>query len=176
MISHRTLIKMNIQHSKLVFLAAIFATAITAGCEAPAPIVTADTLETSNVEGVSLVHMHIVQPPQQFKPINADYRTLFPVSLINRPDYGGMRMGTLESGATLQVLGEVENSWLAVATQDNGQLSGYIPFRAAVPSDRYSATVKAQAARPRRAQQQCIGVGEGDKACRKGSSSTWIIQ
>ncbi|MDF7649593.1 SH3 domain-containing protein [Pantoea sp. Acro-805] len=167
---------MEIKHSKAAFIAALFATAITAGCKAPPPTVTADTLETSTVNDVALVHMHIVQPPQQFKPINAAYRTLFPVSLINRPDYGGLRMETLESGATLQVLGEVENNWLAVATQDNGQLSGYIPFRAAVPSDRYSATVKAQAARPRRAQQQCIGVGEGDKACRKGNSSTWVIQ
>lgn len=167
---------MEIKHSKVAFIAALFATAITAGCKAPPPTVTADTLETSTVNDVALVHMHIVQPPQQFKPINTAYRTLFPVSLINRPDYGGLRMETLESGATLQVLGEVENSWLAVATQDNGQLSGYIPFRAAVPSDRYNATVKAQAARPRRAQQQCIGVGEGDKACRKGNSSTWVIQ
>lgn len=167
---------MTTLHSKLPFLAALFATAITAGCKAPPPIVTADTLETSTVNAVPLVHMHIIQPPHQFTPVNAAYRTLYPASLMNRPDFRGLRMETLEAGATLQVLGEVENSWLAVSTQDNGQLSGYIPYRAAVTADRYSATVKAQAARPRRAHQQCIGVGSGDQACRKGNSSTWIIQ
>ncbi|ALV92309.1 MULTISPECIES: hypothetical protein [Pantoea] len=167
---------MKNHHSKLAFIAALFAVTLTAGCKAPPPTVTADTLETSTVNNVALVHMHIVQPPQQFTAINSAYRTLYPASLMNRPDFGGLRMETLDAGATLQVLGEVENSWLAVSTQDNGQLSGYIPFRAAVTRDRYDATVKAQAARPRRAQQQCIGVGAGDKACRKGSSSTWIIQ
>lgn len=167
---------MKNHHSKYAFLAAIFATAITAGCKAPPPPVTADTLESSTVNGVTLVHMHIIHAPQQFTPINAVYRTLYPASLMNQPDFSGLRMATLDAGATLHVLGEVDNNWLAVATENNGQLSGYIPFRAAVTSDRYDATVKAQAARPRRAQQQCIGVGEGDKACRKGNSPTWIIQ
>lgn len=161
--------------NKLISLAMLFALGITAGCH-QAPIITADTLETSEVNGVKLVHMHIIQPPQSFTAVNQSYRALYPVSLINRPDYGGMRMGTLTAGQPLQVLGEVENNWLAVATEDDGKLSGYIPLSSAVPEDRYDATLKAQAAQPRRAQQQCIGLGAGDKACRKGRSSTWIIQ
>lgn len=47
-----------------------------AGCKAPPPPMTDDTLVTSEVNGVKLVHRHAVAAPGEFTPVNEFPRTL----------------------------------------------------------------------------------------------------
>ncbi len=72
-----------------VFLAAMIAVSL-AGCEAPPkPQITDDTIETTQVNGVNLTHRHIVVPPTEFTPINAEYRALYSAAVMSRAGYGG---------------------------------------------------------------------------------------
>ncbi|WP_036624887.1 SH3 domain-containing protein [Pantoea sp. AS-PWVM4] len=176
---------------------------VVAGCKAPPPI-TDDTLVTSTVDGVTLVHRHAVNPPAQFSPVNDAYRALYPTSVMTRPDYGGKVVTTLKTGETYTVLGMVENNWLAIgeqpqqqqqaeaaptegqktaaapaaATPAAAQLTGYVPFRALVKSDLYDQTLKAD--QPKRRvrtakKKTCVSVDGDSKACQNGNSGTWII-
>jgi hypothetical protein len=182
-----------------IALSLLFVFAV-AGCKAP-PQITDDTLVTSTVDGVALVHRHAVAPPAQFSPINDTYRALYPTSVMTRPDYGGKVVTTLKTGETYTVLGMVENNWLAIgeqpqeaqaapaegqktadakaaATPAAAQLTGYVPFRALVKSDLYDQTLKAD--QPKRRvrsakKKTCVSVDGDSKACQNGNSGTWII-
>ena len=181
-----------------IALSLLFVLAV-AGCKAP-PQITDDTLETSTVDGVALVHRHAVIPPGQFSPINEAYRALYPTSVMTRPDFGGKVVTSLETGGTYTVLGMVENNWLAigelpqqaeapaegqktddakaVASPAAAQLTGYVPFRALVKSDLYDQTLKAD--QPKRRvrsakKKTCVSVDGDSKACQNGNSGTWII-
>ena len=169
-----------------IALSLLFVFAV-AGCKAP-PKITDDTLETSTVDGVALVHRHAVVPPAQFSPVNDAYRALYPTSVMTRPDYGGKVVTSLETGETYTVLGMVENNWLAIgelpqqaeaaATPAAAQLTGYVPFRALVKSDLYDQTLKAD--QPKRRvrsakKKTCVSVDGDSKACQNGNSGTWNI-
>lgn len=68
-----------------VFLAAMIVVSL-AGCEAPPkPQITDDTIETTQVNGVNLTHRHIVVPPTEFTPINAEYRALYSAAVMSQP-------------------------------------------------------------------------------------------
>jgi len=181
-----------------IALSLLFVIAV-AGCKAP-PLITDDTLETSTVDGVALVHRHAVVPPGQFSPINEAYRALYPTSVMTRPDFGGKVVTSLETGGTYTVLGMVENNWLAIgelpqqaeapaegqktddataiASPAAAQLTGYVPFRALVKSDLYDQTLKAD--QPKRRvrsarKKTCVSVDGDSKACQNENSGTWII-
>ena len=54
----------------------LLATLTLAGCKAPPPSVTDDTLVTSEVNGVKLVHRHAVAAPAEFTPVNETWRAV----------------------------------------------------------------------------------------------------
>jgi len=148
-----------------------------AGCKAPPPKITDDTIVTSQVNGVTLTHRHIVVPPKEFNPVNDEYRAMYPGSILSKPDFSGKVLGELKTGETYVVLGFVEQSWLAISTTDNPQLLGYVPQRALVLSERYEQALKSDRPRPKRAAKKstCVAVDNSSKACQKGDSGTWII-
>ncbi|NWA61663.1 SH3 domain-containing protein [Pantoea sp. B9002] len=147
-----------------------------AGCKAPPPPVTDDTLVTSEVNGVKLVHRHAVAAPAEFTPVNESYRALYAASVMTTPDFGGKVVRYLDNAKPFEVLGRVEHSWLAVADEPNGQLIGYIPPKAGVESSRYDATIRSDRPRPRRnSKQVCVAVGGASKACRTNDTATWIL-
>mgnify|MGYP000968390748 CR=1 FL=1 len=148
-----------------------------AGCKAPPPPLTDDTLVSSEVEGVTLTHRHAVQAPQQFKPVNETWRALYNSSVMTTPNYSGKIVRYLQSGKSFTVLGAVENHWLAIADEDQQQLVGYVPLKAGVKSDLYDATVRSDRPRPRKPAkpQVCVDVGGNSKACRSRDTATWIL-
>ncbi len=147
-----------------------------AGCKAPPPPVNDDTLVTSEVNGVKLVHRNAVAAPGEFTPVNESYRALYAASVMTTPDFGGKVVRYLDNAKPFEVLGRVEHSWLAVADEPNGQLIGYIPPKAGVESSRYDATIRSDRPRPRRnSKQVCVAVGGASKACRTNDTATWIL-
>ncbi|WP_267369419.1 MULTISPECIES: SH3 domain-containing protein [unclassified Pantoea] len=146
-----------------------------AGCKAPPPPVTDDTLVTSEINGVKLVHRHAVAAPTAFEPVHQTWRALYGASVMTSPDYGGKVVRYLETGKPFEVLGNVEHSWLAIADQADGPLIGYVPLKAGVESSRYDATVQSDRPRPRKAKQVCVAVGGASKACRTNDTATWIL-
>lgn len=142
------------------------------------PPMTDDTIVTSQVNGITLTHRYAVTPPQEFTPVNEDYRALYPASLMSRPDFGGKVIRQLDNGATYKVLGKVENAWMALADEGKDELIGYVPTRAVVKSEQYDATVRRDRPRPRRASSKkdtCVAVDGNSKACKSATSGTWII-
>jgi hypothetical protein len=154
----------------------LLATLTLAGCKAPPPSVTDDTLVTSEVNGVKLVHRHAVAAPVEFTPVNETWRALYAASVMTTPDYGGKVVRYLENGKPFEVLGSVENHWLAIADQADGPLIGYVPLKAGVESGRYEATLRSDRPRPRgKNKQVCVDVGGASKACRTNDTATWIL-
>ncbi|WP_220485547.1 SH3 domain-containing protein [[Pantoea] beijingensis] len=148
-----------------------------AGCKAPPPPMTDETMVTSVVNGVTLTHRNAVKAPLAFTPVNQTYRALYNASVMTLPDYGGNVVEHLENGKPFTVLGEVENHWLAIARTDDTRLIGYVPFKAGVISDRYEATIRSDRPRPRKSTKQvCVDVGGTSKACRKNNTATWILE
>lgn len=147
-----------------------------AGCKAPPPPLTDDSLVTSEVNGVKLVHRHAVIAPKEFTPVNETWRALYNASVMTTPDYSGKRVRYLENGKPFTVLGSVEHHWLAIADEPEGPMIGYVPLKAGVESSRYEATVRSDRPRPRRAARQvCVDVGGASKACRSTDTATWIL-
>ncbi|WP_455819544.1 hypothetical protein [Pseudomonas cerasi] len=148
-----------------------------AGCKAPPPPVTDDTVVNSVVDGVTLTHRYAVKAPASFTPVNENYRALYNASVMTRPDYSGKVVRYLENGKPFLVLGEVENSWFAIADIDEQQLIGYVPLKAGVKSDLYDATVRSDRPRPRKnSKKVCVDVGGKSKACRNNNTATWILE
>ena len=145
------------------------------GCKAPS-VHPQEKLETSVVDGTALVHRHEIDAPKQFTPVYQAYRALYAASVMSTPGFQGKRLRTLGNGELYQVLGRVENNWLAISDNRELQLTGYVEFKAGVPSARYDATATGAPSASLPRSRQCIGVGNGDSACRKGRSATWIIQ
>lgn len=145
------------------------------GCKTPPPAVNDDTLVTSDVNGVKLVHRHAVAAPTTFTPVNQTWRALYKASVMTQPDYGGKVVRYLEAGKSFEVLGSVENHWLAIADKPDGMLTGYVPLKAGVESHRYDDTLRNDRPRPRKTKQVCVDVGGDSKACRNTATATWIL-
>lgn len=148
------------------------------GCHIKAkPVITDDTIETSEVDGVKLTHRHVVTPPTTFTQVNEPNRAMYPASLMSRPDFGGKVLRTLITGGTYIVLGKVENDWLALGDVDSKNLIGYVPQRAVIRADQYDAAVRKQASlRPRmRKRATCVDVAGSSKACKDSANSPWIL-
>lgn len=162
---------------KLRNLLALLVVTSVVGCKAPPPQMTDDTLVTSEVNGVTLTHRFAVSAPSEFTPVDADYRALYPGSVMSKPDFGGKVVNQLESGQTYKVLGQVEHAWLAIAEQDKKEMLGYVPMRALVKSELYAQTIKSDRPRPRKASKKttCVAVDNDSKACQNANSGTWII-
>lgn len=160
------------------------------GCKANIkPEVNDDTIVTSQINGVTLVHRHIIQAPNNFAPINSQYKALYAAGIINRPEYGGKIVDQLKAGQAYTVLGEVQGTWstqargawIAIANDDQ-QLIGYVPNNSMVKSELYDKTVKEQSRRRPRVhkkvvkpvQQHCVNVN-GNEACQKGENGTWML-
>ncbi|WP_173636104.1 SH3 domain-containing protein [Paramixta manurensis] len=150
-----------------------------AGCKAPPPKVTDDTIVSSTVDGVKLTYRHAITPPTSFTPVNEEYRALYNASVMSRPNFGGNVVRHLDNGQPYTVLGSVENNWFAIAEKDQDQLLGYVPLRAVVKSDLYDKTVKADLRRKRvrsaPAKKTCVAVDGDSKACQNTNNGTWII-
>lgn len=162
---------------KISLALTLLAVLTVAGCKAPPPPLTDDTLVTSEVEGVKLVHRNAVSAPQTFTAMNETYRALYNASVMTTPSFGGKIVRYLENGKSFEVLGQVENSWLAIADEPEGQLIGYVPLKSGVSIEKYEATVRNDRPRPRRTttkQQVCVDVGGASKACRN-DNATWIL-
>ncbi|AUX93279.1 SH3 domain-containing protein [Mixta gaviniae] len=161
---------------KIRFALTLLAVLTVAGCKPPSPPVNDDTLVSSTVNGVTLVHRHAVNAPAEFTPVDETWRALYDASVMTSPDYGGKVVRYLENGKPFQVLGKVENNWLAIADAEDTQLIGYVPLKAGVAADRYEETLRNDRPRPRRASKQvCVDVGGASKACRKANTATWIL-
>ncbi|SQC92726.1 Uncharacterised protein [Cedecea neteri] len=93
---------------KLRSLLVLLVVTTVVGCKAPPPKMTDDTIVTSTVNGVTLTHRYVVEVPKEFTPVNADYRALYPGSIMSKPDFGGKVLAQLENGQSYTVLGEVE--------------------------------------------------------------------
>lgn len=151
------------------------------GCQKNKPV-TDDTLVTSQVDGVTLVHRHAITPPQTFTPINEDYRALYAASLMSTPDFGGNVVRQLDNGETYVALGQVEHFWIALADKDKQELIGYVPMRAVVKSSLYANTIRKDIRRVRKssnsnkaAKKNCVTLSATSKACKKTDDNTWII-
>ncbi|MDF7680751.1 SH3 domain-containing protein [Enterobacteriaceae bacterium ESL0689] len=146
-------------------------------CKTPKPvIITDDTIETTQVNGVTLKHRHIITPPVEFTQINEPYRAMYPASLMSRTNFGGKVLRTLETGKTYVVLGQTEQFWMALADEDGDQLIGYVPMRAVIKADQYEANVRKQARRPKaRKKTTCVDVDGNSKACKDSVNGTWIL-
>lgn len=167
----RNMVKIQIALSLLFVLTV-------AGCKAPVPPVTDDTIVSSTVDGVKLTYRHAVEPPATFTPVNEEYRALYNASVMTRPDFGGKLVSHLENSKPYTVLGSVENNWLAIAEQGEEQMIGYVPLRAVVKSDLYDKTIKADSRRKRvraPAKKTCVAVDGDSKACQNNASGTWVI-
>ncbi|MEJ5064724.1 SH3 domain-containing protein [Erwinia sp. MYb375] len=170
MIFTRTNVKISIAFTLLAVLTL-------AGCKAPPPPVTDDTVVSSVVDGVTLTHRYAVKAPASFTPVNENYRALYNASVMTRPDYSGKVVRYLENGKPFLVLGEVENRWFAIADVDEQQLIGYVPLKAGVKSDLYDATLRSDRPRPRKnSKKVCVDVGGKSKACRNNNTATWILE
>ncbi len=147
-----------------------------AGCKAPPPPITDNTIVSSKVDGAVLTYRHAITPPQQFTPLNQEYRALYAGAVMSKPDFGGNLVKNLDNGQSFTVLGMVENNWLAIADDGQKQLIGYIPPRAGVESELYEQTLKADRRRPRyRAKKTCVSIAGQSNACRSSKNGTWII-
>ncbi len=163
----------KVKISSALILLAVFSLA---GCKTAPSQPDDDTLVTSEVNGVKLVHRYAVQAPASFTPVNQQYRALYKASVMTRPDYSGKIVRYLETGKPFTVLGEADH-WLAIAGDDPQQLAGYVPLKAGVKSDLYDATLRNDRPRPRKAsKKECVDVGGQSKACRNGDTATWILQ
>ena len=161
---------------KIYLALTLLAVLSVAGCKAPGTPPADDTLVTSEVNGVRLTHRYAVQPPQTYTPINQPYRALYKASVMTRPDYSGKVVRYLENGKPFTALG-MADGWLAVADTDGSELLGYVPQKAGVKSELYDATLRNDRPRPRKSSKKvCVDVGGEGKACRNGSTATWIIQ
>ncbi|CAI0701834.1 TPA: type VI secretion system accessory protein TagV [Serratia fonticola] len=145
------------------------------------PAITDDTLVSHKVNGVTLTHRAIIAPPEQFQPINEQYRSLYSASIMSKPGYNGKVLSQLENATPFFVLGEVENKWLAISMENEGQLIGYIQGNAGVVESEYRATVLKDRPRARRANTtknagNCVTVGNNSKACKDSKSDTWILE
>ncbi|HAL7767910.1 TPA: SH3 domain-containing protein [Escherichia coli] len=160
----------------LVFLAAIMAVSLV-GCKAPVKLqVTDDTIETTQVNGVNLTHRHLVVPPTEFTPINAEYRALYSASVLNQAGYGGKVIAQLVPGASYIALGQAQDGWIALANEGQGNLIGYAPANAVVKSELYYKTVLEQSKRPKlRKKATCVSVDGNTKACKNDNNGTWIL-
>ncbi|MGR7301656.1 SH3 domain-containing protein [Klebsiella aerogenes] len=159
-----------------VFLAAMIAVSL-AGCEAPPkPQITDDTIETTQVNGVNLTHRHIVVPPTEFTPINAEYRALYSAAVMSQAGYGGKVIVQLVPGANYIALGQAQDGWIALANEGQENLIGYAPANAVVKSELYDKTVREQSKRPKaRKKTTCVSVDGNTKACKNGNNGTWIL-
>ncbi|VEI68180.1 Uncharacterised protein [Serratia fonticola] len=61
------------------------------------PAITDDTLVSHKVNGVTLTHRAIIAPPEQFQPINEQYRSLYSASIMSKPGYNGKVLSQLEN-------------------------------------------------------------------------------
>lgn len=143
--------------------------------------ITDDTLVSHQVNGITLTHRAIISPPEQFQPINEQYRSLYSASIMNKPSYSGKVIGKLENATPFFVLGEVENKWLAISMEDQGELIGYVVGNAGVIESQYRATLRKDRLRARRAKAtksagDCVSVGNNSKACKDTKSDTWILE
>ncbi|WP_205297159.1 SH3 domain-containing protein [Candidatus Pantoea multigeneris] len=146
-----------------------------ASCKSPPAKPADDTLVTSEINGVKLVHRYAVSAPHEFTPLNQTWRALYAASVMTTPDYSGQVVRTLANSKPFFVLGEVEHHWLAIADQRDGPLIGYVPTKAGVESSRYAATLRNDRPRPRKTTQECVNVGGDNKACRSKNTATWIL-
>ncbi|MEN3753060.1 SH3 domain-containing protein [Mangrovibacter yixingensis] len=161
-----------------IVLALLFVFGVS-GCVKHPPAVNDDTIVSSTVDGVKLTYRHAITPPTEFHPINEEYRALYKASVMSRPDFGGNVVRYLDNGGTYQVLGRVQDYWMAVAEQGKDELIGYVPLRAVVKSDLYDATLRKDRPRKRRAaakKTNCVSVDNNSQACKNTNSGTWIIQ
>lgn len=157
-------------------LALLFVFALSACKTPPPPAPNDDTIVKSEVNGVTLTHRYAVKPPQEFQPINENYRALYPASVMSTPEYGGKVIRQLQAGKTYVVLGQVEHFWMALADEGQDELIGYVQLRAVVKSELYDETVRKQTPRLRARQKQtCVTVDGSNKACKNSSSGTWIL-
>ncbi|AXF76002.1 SH3 domain-containing protein [Erwinia tracheiphila] len=139
--------------------------------------VTDDTLISTVVDGVTLMHRHAIVAPLSFTPVNETYRALYSASVMDRPGYGGQIIRHLENGKSFTVLGEAENHWLAITDDDLQLLTGYVPFKAGVKSELYDATLKSDRPKVRKNNKKiCVDVGDQSKACRNNDTETWILE
>ncbi|WP_431225571.1 type VI secretion system accessory protein TagV [Serratia sp. L9] len=143
--------------------------------------ITDDTLVSHQVNGVMLTHRAIISLPEQFQPINEQYRSLYSASIMSTPSYKGKLLGQLENATPFFALGEVENQWLAISMEDRGELIGYIQGNAGVIENQYRATVRKDRLRVRRTKTtnsagHCVSVGNNSKACKETKSDTWILE
>lgn len=162
---------------KRMLLAAALAVGL-AGCQAPKPQITDDTIETTQVNGVTLTHRHIVVPPKEFTAINAPYRALYSASVMNQPGYGGKVITQLQNSETYTALGQVEEGWIALANDGQEQLIGYAPANSVVKSEQYDKTVREQSRRVKkkvRKKATCVSVDGNTTACKNSNNGTWIL-
>ncbi|AHG20855.1 hypothetical protein Z042_15510 [Chania multitudinisentens RB-25] len=162
----------------LLLLVALF---LSACAPRSKPAITDDTLVTHQVNGVTLTHRAIISPPEQFEPIDVQYRSLYSASIMSKPGYNGKVLGTLENATPFFALGEVENKWLAISMEQGGELIGYIQGNAGVVDSEYQATLRKDRPRARRASSaknadNCVTVGKSSKACKDTKSDTWILE
>ena len=148
-----------------------------AGCQTqPKQEIGDDTIENTKVNGVTLIHRHIIVPPTIFKPINSRFRVLYSASLMSRPGYDGKVIRQLVTGANYVALGEVDNSWIGLANDGQQELIGYAPANAVVRNDLYYKTVREQSRRLKvRKKSMCMNVDGDVRACKIGSNSSWIL-
>lgn len=160
---------------RLTILAGLVVALALSACSMHRPL-TDDTPVFSVIDGVKLTYRYAIIPPRHFTAINKEYRALYATSVLNRPDFSGKRLAYLNTGDTYTVLGQADNGWFAVASQDKSELAGYVPLRALVLSERYADTLKADARRRRTAEKRsCVAVDDVSQAC-QNNSGTWIIE
>lgn len=164
---------------KIRILLLLLSTLLLSACAPRSDIViTDDTLVSHKINGVTLTHRAIISPPEQFQPINEQYRSLYSASIMSKPSYNGKVLGNLENAAPFFVLGEVENKWLAISLEHEGELVGYILSNAGVVESEYRAALLKDRPRVRRARSadNCVTVGNNGKACKDTKSDTWILE
>ncbi|MGF6189304.1 SH3 domain-containing protein [Serratia sp. 2723] len=143
--------------------------------------ITDDTLVSHKVNGETLIHRAIISPPEQFEPINAQYRSLYSASIMSQPSYNGKVLSQLENATPFIALGKVENNWLAIALVKGGELVGYIQSNAGVAESGYRAAVLKDRPRARRTKAtkragNCVAIGDNSQACKDTKSDTWILE
>ena len=158
-----------------IVLALLFVFGVSGCVKHPDPVPSDDTIVTSEVNGVKLTHRYAVLAPQEFEPVNKDYRALYPSSVMSKPDFGGKVIRQLEAGKTYVVLGQVEHFWMALADEGQEELIGYVPMRAVVKSELYERTLRDDRRKIKRKKQTCVTVDGSGKACKNANSGTWII-
>ncbi|KEY59004.1 SH3 domain-containing protein [Serratia sp. DD3] len=169
---------MKIRIPLLLLVTALF---LSACAPRSKPVNPDDVLVSHKVNGVTLTHRAIISPPEQFEPINKQYRSLYGASIMSKPSYSGKVLGQLENATPFITLGEVENKWLAISMESEGQLIGYVQRNAGVPESEYRAALLKDRPRARRAKAakraaSCVDVGNGSKACKETKSDTWVLE